>query len=183
MLIVVAGVGLGLLIRNSMRGSGGPTTAVSAETNPDSLPATQGAPTILQQDFDSIRTIQDEQDRLADELDARDERNLQRQEEFFTDIRKRISNIVIPGEKKAKTQPVGDPVKGPSSKPKPKPKSEDQRIKESIINIFNEEQLKVPGKLRMSRLITEVKQGRSLQDIRAGLEAYKSNRPELGIPV
>lgn len=128
LLIIVAGVGLGLLIRNSMANRTGPTTP--AQDGPDNLPATQGAPTILQQDFDSIRTLQDEQDRLQDELDARDERNLRRQEEFFTDIRKRIREIKIPaGEKKYQLIPpdgsVGDPVRL-----KPKPKTYDHVRKE-----------------------------------------------------
>lgn len=167
LLIVIVGVGLGLIIRNRFNtGSSGETRPTTPAVGDDveRLPATQGAPTILQQDFDSVRSIREEQDRLADELDSREETLFKRQDEFFTDIRKRISEINIPVE----MPEVKQPTSKPSSKPKP---SSDplEGLKQSVINAYHTEGVKPPNSRTVARIAREVQQGRSLQDLRSSI--------------
>lgn len=195
LVIIVLGVGLGLMLRRRLgnrviagdESASGLTTSPAYSPGLDGLPPTQGAPTVVQQDFESVTAIRKEQDRFRDELDRialgeeeRQGETLDILEKFFTEVNERIDVITMP--KEPSTSPT-------SPKPKPVPTSpttrdaEYTRIKNAILNIFNEEQLEPPSQQRLDRLIIEVKQGRTLADIRKGLEDFKRHRPQLGIPV
>lgn len=133
-IVVIAGVGLGLLIKRRMGGT--PEGDFSGTAEPsndpglDGLPATQGAPTVVQQDFETVTRLREEQDRFRDEVDERfqdvqdvvgegDEGIREQLEDFFTRINKRIDEVTKqPAEKPSIPKQPSKPVPLPRVKPK-----------------------------------------------------------------
>lgn len=136
LLVLVGGIALGLMVRNRFSGFGGgkdEESTLGATDDLEGLTPTQGAPTIVQQDFESVTALQQQQDRFQDELENIETGLGDRIEDLFTEVTERIDKIKIPVMPKPRTpgrlpfpkpqapktttKPKADPCSDPSTYP------------------------------------------------------------------
>lgn len=169
LVVIIGGVGLGLGMRRFMAGRGGDAAAADPEGQGSPIAPDYGVSTGSPAFVGGGGTLYNQGEIVASVVEA----------------------IEAQTPPPATTDPVVTSpiiVKVPDPKPAPAPAAKpatdpDATVRNAILNIFREESLPAPNKGRLDRLVVEVKQGRKLSDIRAGLEEYKRNRPQLGIPV